>query len=123
MEEGQGMNLELLPREEYYRPRRAAELRRTADRLDAFRRGFSRRWKGMVALAFLLCILAFLHAPHVSVGWVILTLFAVRRASAAVGAGIRRHLSKRADRLHAEAARLEAEHHSRYSELPSGEAS
>lgn len=110
------MNQALLPREEYYRPRRAAELRQEAERLEALHRRFSRAWRSLVFIAALLCLAAFLQAPSAPLGWVILTFFAIRGVSEAAGARIRAHLGKRADRLHAEAAALEAEHQGRYRE-------
>ena len=105
------MNRRLLPKTKYYRPQRAAELRRKAERLE--------RWsplrvsKRLDLLALLALVLGLLAQVE---GYSLLVL-----ALMTISVGLKL-LQVRASRLHSQADALEAEHQARYGTLPPGEA-
>lgn len=108
------MNRELLPPEEYYRSRRAAELRRQAERLE-------RWWAGPVGytlelLGAALWIAVLLLLPVLQGG--VLVCIA---AAAMLAAWVER-LPRCAVRYRDEAAILEREHQARCAAFPPGQA-
>lgn len=117
------MRRELLPKEEYYRPKRAADLQRRADLLErwAWRLEFWQRyptWKSVLVL-FLISLLAYLPFVVVWIVWGINIGFLAGGITALPA--LPALLRKRVDRHREAAAALEAEHQARYGELPPGE--
>ncbi len=118
------MHRDLLPRDEYYRPTQARELREKSDRLG--------RWSeslGTIAVGG-----GTLSASCALVGWfglvfglgppayTLLSVAAVLIIEAGACGLAGDFLKRQARRMDAEARQLEAEHHARYDALPGSEA-
>lgn len=98
------MNGDLVPKEEYYRPQRAAELRGKSARMACWPAYLGALWVGV------LCALAVFNPPE----WVA----AAAACLLALVSLCSDFAQERATRLGQQAVTLEAEHQARYGELP-----